>query len=171
MTSFNKEYNGNLRLNSVSFDSLTQMFEGNPEEYDPADNESNKMYIGKIGKYSENSYFWNSYWNAATVQIEFDNGHSMVVMVDDVETTELPATEEYYLPTLDQKDDTSNFKPLTDSEKEFADKLILAMLTGKSDMTTFQLQCIVDEAIILSIYKNQMFNRGWNQNVEIKDEY
>lgn len=172
MIEFNKAYEGSVRLNSINFDGLAQMFEGNKQEYDPADAESDKMYIGKIGKYIEDSYFWNTFWRFATVQIEFANGYTMVVDVDDIECTEMGMTDEYFLPTIKPVTvtDTSGYKPLTDAEKEFADKVMLTMVSARNELSDFELQVLLDQAVTIAIYRTDVYSRRWDQKVEIKGE-
>jgi hypothetical protein len=166
-----KTYSGNLRLVSIDFDIIDQMWGGNLEEHDPADNEANKFYIGKIGTYVDCSYYHNKYLQAVSIEIEFANGHRILVSTDDVVATDEDVTLSAYLPIINKKDaDEDNFKELTTEEKDFADKAVLAMISSSSCKNVSYSQ-MLEKAINLSILRTKNYHQMlWNKNVGDDEE-
>jgi hypothetical protein len=163
-------YAGNLRVTTISFDVLAQKWQGLTEEYDPADAEANKFYIGKIGEYMPDSYLLDKHFRTASITIKFANGYELLVEADDVVATDEGTSWSEHLPKINTKVDTSGYKPLTDAEKDFADKVVLQLLATRHELLNSDMQILLDQSIALAIYRTDMYTRRWDQDVEIKDE-
>ena len=159
-----ENHTGNLRIVGISFDSLTQMWEGMIDEYDPKTDEPiAKFYIGKVGKYVTSSYIWNNYHKCASICVMFPNGQDVMCTADDVELTEEQQTWEEYLPHVPKPgEDTNIYKPLTDEQKEFADKMFLQMVAGQHQLFDKDLRMILDQSICMSQYRTDMHSRKWD---------
>ncbi len=155
-----KDYTGNIRLDNISFDVLHQMFENDKEEYDPADDKRNKFYVGKIGKYVDGSYFYNDYWNAASLHIEFANGYIMTVCAEDVSKSEEYVTLKEFLPEIDGDGDSDNYKPLSQEEKDFADRVIMQLITANAHadiLDQMSLSTIMNKGLELAILRTKRY--------------
>jgi hypothetical protein len=159
-----ENHTGNVRIIGISFDSLTQMWEGCNDEYNPKTEEPQaKFYIGKIGKYSDCSYIWNSVLSCASICVTFSNGYEVMCTPDDVVFTDEEMTWEEYLPHVPKPgEDTNIYKPLTDAQKEFADKIFLQMIAGQPNLKDKELRNLLDYTISLSQYRTRQHKLLWS---------
>lgn len=159
-----ENYTGNLRIKHISFDTLTQMWEGNLEEYNPKEEEPlAKFYIGKIGQYEPHSYIYSDYLRSACINVKFSNGYTVMVEPDDVVSTDEAETWEEFLPKIPEPgEDTYTYEPLTDAQKEFADKMFLQMITGQHQLHDKDLRMIMSQAINLAQYRANQYSLIWD---------
>lgn len=157
-----KDYCGNLRLESISFDTLTDLFEGDLESYDPADKKDMLFYIGKVGKYVVDSYLkYDGYdTTSQTVQVQFSNGHVLLVTADDVSFTEDGETWSEFLP--DVTETKKKYAPLTDDEKKFADLVILQLIASGDKYET---ESLLNRAITISMRRSLDYNMLWKRPI------
>jgi len=155
-----EEYEGNLRLSSISFDALFELYGSNPAEYDRADNEADSYYVGKIGVIVPNSYFKNEGYSA-TVQVKFSNGYIVLATTNDVVPTDEEMTWDDFLPDLSKgKNQSANYSALTEDEKRFSDLLIIQMATGLGNKEV-DFDDIVDSAIGITLQRTLQQNLLW----------
>ena len=159
-----EKYTGNLRIVGVNFDVLRQMWEGAPDEYDPEEDEPlAKFYIGKVGKYEPTSYVDHNYLRCASIGVVFANGYRVLVAVDDVVATDEGETWEEFLPKVPKPgEDTGVYKPLTDAQKEFADKMFLQLITGQHQLHNKDLRVLLDQAINMAQYRAEQYSLNWD---------
>jgi len=160
-----KSHSGNLRIKTISFDALAQMWEGAIDEYDPkVDEPIAKFYIGKIGKYSEGSYVTNDNFRSASIVVTFSNGFDVKVTADDVETTEEEMTWEEFLPKIvdEQIEKEYKFISLNDEQKSFADRVFLQLIAGQHELTDRPMRILFDQAISMALYRSNKHNRRWD---------
>jgi len=159
-----ENHTGNLRIKHISFDTLTQMWEGARDEYNPKEDEPlAKFYIGKIGKYSDCSYVYNNYMRCASICVTFANGYDVMCTPNDVEFTEEEESWEEYLPKIPKPgEDTGVYKPLTDAEKEFADKMFLQMIAGQHQLHNKDLRILLNQAIIMTQFRTEQYSLSWD---------
>jgi hypothetical protein len=158
------KYTGNLRIKTISFDILAQMWEGNKEEYDPKEDEPlAKFYIGKVGKYSDCSYIYDTHLRCASISVTFANGYSVLCTTDDVAFTDEEMTWEEYLPKIPKPgEDTGVYKQLTDAQKEFADKMFLQMIAGQHQLHNKDLRILLGQAVTMAQYRTEQYSLEWD---------
>lgn len=167
-----EKYSGNLRIKTICFDTLAQMWEGANDEYDPkVDEPLAKFYIGKVGKYSEFSYVTNKHLRCSSIVVTFANGYDVMVTPDDVEPTEEEMTWEEFLPKNNPVV-AGTYKALSESAKEFADKTFLHLISGQHQLHNKDLRVLLDQAISMSIYREEMYSLSWETSwvKELDDE-
>jgi hypothetical protein len=159
-----ENYTGNLRINTICFDALTQMWEGANDEYNPEEEEPlAKFYIGKVGKYSDCSYIYNDYLRCASISVTFANGYNVLCTPDDVEFTDEDQTWEEFLPKVPKpSDNTGVYKSLTDAQKEFADKVFLQMVAGQHQLHNKDLRVLLCQAINMAQYRAEQYSLDWD---------
>lgn len=156
-----EKYTGNLRIVKISFDALSQMWP--KDEYDQKTEAPNaKFYIGKVGKFSSGSYIHNHVQRCASIVINFENGQDVLVTPDDVAFTNEPITPKCFLPVIEKKRG-SNFVALTESEKEFADKVFLQLIGSGSDMNPEEICALYDSAISAAMYRTVQHGLFWDK--------
>ena len=157
-------YTGNLRIANICFDTLTQTWEGNKEEYDPKEDEPlAKFYIGKIGKYEPDTYIYNDYLRCACINVIFANGYSVMVGPDDVVATDEDQTWEEILPkVLKPDEDTNIYKTLTDEQKEFADKMFLQLIDGQHQLFNKDFRTLFSQSISMAQYRTKQHSLHWD---------
>lgn len=159
-----EKYTGNYRIKSIAFDALAQMWEGCGDEYDPKVEEPlAKFYIGKIGKYVSDSYVKNDYLRCASIMIVFTNGHTVMVMEDDVEATREEETWVEFLPKIEEPvKEKLNYVPLSDEQKAFADKVFLQLVAGQQELHDEPLRVLLNQSVCLALYRTEMYSRHWD---------
>lgn len=156
-------YTGNLRITAIGFDGLRQMWEGSNDEYDPKEEEPlAKFYIGKVGKYEQYSYVSHNYLRCASISIVFTNGYRVLVQPDDVVATDDEQTWEEFLPKIPKPgEDTGVYKPLTDAQKEFADKMFLQLIAGQHQLHDKDLRVLLTQSITMAQYRAEQYSLSW----------
>jgi hypothetical protein len=149
-----------VRIVSISFDSLDQMFsDPNNEFYDESEKGTYKQYVGKVGivDYSE----CNNYFNCVFVCVKFANDKVITVVSYDVRKTDDDPTDIEFLPT-DNIGSDDEYLPLTEEEKQFADKAVMAMLSA-GKFAHSDSRDIMNKAISLSICRSNMYSMLWDK--------
>jgi len=159
-----ENYTGNLRITNVNFDGLRQMWEGANDEYDPEEEEPlAKFYIGKIGKYEPCSYVDHKYLRSASIGVVFTNGYRVLVEPGDVVATDEEQTWEEFLPKVPKPgEDTGVYKPLTDDQKAFADKMYLQLITGQHELHNKDLRVLLNQSITMAQYRAEQYSLNWD---------
>ena len=162
------KYTGNVRVVSISFDTLAQLYEGDLQSYDPADNESDKFYVGKIGELVQDSYLYDKHLRCSSVQVKFRNGYTLLVASDDVVATDEGDTWVEFLPTYNKpaENEDKDYRELTQGEKDFADKALLQMIIANSHQD-HQMQKtnerLLVNAIHLSLCRTRDYELLWKK--------
>lgn len=153
-------YAGNLILEQIDFDTLSQLFDST--EYDVKTERNNISYVGKVGKFEEWSYMEDlSFGTEGTVSVLFENGVSVVTRASHVTATTKPCTSKEFLPTI--KKDNAGYRALTQEEKDFADKVFLHLLPKREAYGEEYAETMFHEAIHASLTRTRMYRLGFKQ--------
>lgn len=154
---------GNVRVNSISFGSIQQMW-GSSGEYDPEQAKNDwPHYIGKIGKYVRGSYTADPNFNRASIIVSFADGMELIVLSTDVQLTAAEAIDPVeVLPKLNKE--RKRFIPLTVEQIEFADKTFLQLISTYSgeDLSDHQLQVLMQQSIRMALLRTAQHKRVWD---------
>jgi hypothetical protein len=128
-----------VRVTGISRDTFVE----DPElAYSDEEFEDAKFYVEKVG-ILENvqdirhmGYGWGF--------VRFDNGMKILVGNNDVEVTQSPTTGADYLPEIDDTEDTGDngYRELTPDEKEFADKIMVALVASGASEESSRVEMI-----------------------------
>jgi hypothetical protein len=159
-----ENHTGNVRIKTISFDTLAQMWEGMPDEYDPKEDEPlAKFYIGKIGKYSPYSHVYSSNLRCASICITFANGYDVMCTPDDVELTDEEQTWGEILPKFPKPGEaTGDYKPLTADQKDFADKMFLQLIAGQHQLLDKDIYDLFTQAVTMAQYRAKYYSCNWD---------
>lgn len=150
-----------VRLMSINLDALDEMFsDPNNEFYDKSEGETYAQYVGKVGVVVHSEL--NHHFNCVFVCVEFANDKIVTVMSYDVRETDDDPTDIAWLPNNNTVSD-GEYLPLTEDEKRFADKAVIAMLS----VDTFgydEIKDIMNKAISLSVCRSHMYDMLWDRN-------
>ena len=153
-----EDYTGNLRIVSINFDGLREMWNGSLDQYDPDKDELRaKPYVGKVGAYVSGSYIFNQYTQSACIVVKFANDYEVMTDAGDVVKTDEDITREEFLPVYHNTDD---YRKLTQAEKDLAEKLMISMVTGV-DPNSVNANVIATEAIAIAIQATKSFALLW----------
>lgn len=160
-----ENYTGNIRIAAIDFDTLHQMWEGSPDEYDPdTDDAPAKFYIGKVGKYEKGSFLHNSQLNCDCLCVRFENDYLVMVTPYCVDAVDERMTPVEYLPDVTPKKKDLVFESLNNEEMEFSDKVVLKLLDGSDSVSEMKEK--LDLAITLAIYRTHMYhNSRWDKSL------
>jgi hypothetical protein len=164
-----RTYTGNVRIDSISFDTLAQLYEGDLQCYDPADNESDKHYVGKVGVLVQDSYLYDKDLRCASVQVKFRNGYTLLVADDDVVATYDGDTAAEFLPAYNEPTSDEGFRELTQDEKDFADKALLQMIVANAHQPE-QMQKTNERLLARAIYLSMCRTRDYSMIWRIPDD-
>lgn len=182
-----KKYSGNVKLVAFFTDSIEAMYEGDAfalkkysgyEGEHPDDGEDFtdggkcEKYVGLIGTVKEYSAVYSDYLRITCVEVVFSDGYEMTVSDGCVEATyetitPLDQVLAYISEPKDdmKKEDDENFKELTQQEREFADKVFLALCSNAPYPINWK--DLFDHAIASAIYRtNQYENRVFDKNCD-----
>lgn len=152
-----------VRIVDVSFDLLDEMFSDPSNEfYDESEKETYAAYVGKVGILDYSG--WNDYFNSEFVCVKFANNKILTVVSYDVSKTDDEVTDNVWLPNNNTASDAAGYAELTEDEKRFADKAVLAMLSTGKTPTYDDIPGIVNKAITLSICRSGLYHRLWDKN-------
>lgn len=150
-----------VRIVDVSFDLLDEMFSDPANEfYDESEKKTYAQYVGKVGILDYSG--WNDYFNSAFVCVKFANNKILTVVSYDVRKTDDDPTDATWLPN-DNIVSNEKYLPLTEDQKRFADKAVIAMLSVHN-FDYGDIQDIMNKAISLSICRSHMYHKLWDRN-------
>lgn len=153
---------GNVRVNSISFDTIQQMW-GSSGEYDPEQAKNDwPHYIGKIGKYVKGSYTADPHFNRASIIVSFADGMELIVLTTNVQLTEDAITPVEVLPKMNKA--RKRFIPLTKEQIEFADKTFLQLISTYpgEDLSDHQLHSLMQQSIRAALLRTAQHKRFWD---------
>lgn len=150
-----------VRIMSINFDALDEMFSDPENEfYDESEKENYAQYVGKVGVVVHSEL--NSYFNCVFVCVEFANDEVITVMSYDIRETNDDPTDIAWLPN-NNIGSNEKYLPLTEDEKLFADKAVMAMLSVDT-VEYGEIKDILNKAISLSICRSHMYDMLWDRN-------
>lgn len=156
-----RKYTGNVRIDSISVDTLTQLYEGDLQSYDPADHPECITYVGKVGVLVQDSYLYDNRLHCASVQVKFRNGYTLLVADDDVVPVDEGDTSEEFLPAYNEPTSDEGFRVLTQDEKDFADKALLQLIVANAHQA-HQMQKTNEQLLASAIFVSMCRTRDYN---------
>lgn len=156
-------YAGNVRVDAISRDVLMQIFEGDADAYNDAEYPHYINLVGKIGVFVE---WLHAVHGTRVVIVEFSNGEQIILPEYDLSPTDQPVTPEEFLPVLYDVEDTSNYVELSDSEKDFADRVYLTLLAAhvtENNIKYIPQQELWGTAIDSAQHRERFYAMRWSQ--------